>query len=153
MKVIKTEISGVDVLIQTEDNEDIIIKDYTAETSADVEAIQVASDDLLAVQSIKGGEIISQGMEKIKNAMSSSMEATKEKFQNASNVIHAFAEDCKKLFYSYDYAPNELEVEYSLSLSGDGKLWKFVSAGAKASINVRMKWEKNKPIQQQGGSK
>ena len=140
MKAIITEISGVNVLIQATD--DII----------DIVNIPKPSGDFETDQEISGGEMGIGGIQHFGfSKKASTPEIPKNAFGKVYEVLSAFAKDYKEKFDKYDYAPNEVEVEYSLSLNGETNLW-VIGAKAETGIKVRMKWEKNKPTQQQGGS-
>jgi len=119
MKTIKANISDVDVLVQIADN--ISVTDTPK------------FDFLAAPQGIDGGSF----GETIKKATGI---VTDNVFESASKLIFAFAENCKKQFETYDNTPDELEIEYSLSLDLKTSLW-IVTSGAESVIKVRMKWK------------
>jgi len=136
MKAIVTEISGVDVLIQAEDDIEII-NGYGA--------IEGDGADHLGIQGIRGDTFKNLG-DKLNKLGENSSKA----FESVSKVISAFSNDCKKELDKYDTSPNEVEIEFSLSIKGETSVL-LAKGEAKADIKVKMKWEKNKPTQQ-GGS-
>jgi hypothetical protein len=143
MKAIRTKMSGVEVLIQTTDIE--IIEDYTLEPSGEpttIQAFQAMNDEPMG---INVGEKFGDIRKKVVGVVNRPKEIAKNTFENISNVISAFAEDCKKQFDMYNDAPNEVEIEYSLSLNAEAKAWTILGAKAETGIKVRMKWEKKEP--------
>lgn len=130
MKTIKTKISDIDVLIQVADI-----------SSTDDNS---AAEHLGTVQRISGGDIV----EKIKKATDNVADKVLE---SAAKLIFAFADCCKKQSEAYNNTPDELEIEYSISLGLKAELV-IAKSEAESIIKVRTKWNKNNHIAQQGGT-
>lgn len=119
MKTVKTSIAGVDVLIQVAD--DGGTDDH------------YGIDSLGAVQRIDGGNV---------EEMIKKTEIIAENtFEHASKLIFSFADICIKQSRINDNAPDEMEIEYSLSIDGKSNLW-ILTAGVASNIKVRMKWNR-----------
>jgi len=141
MKAVKTEISGVDVLFEIADDNIEIINDK--EQSENSEAVEVTSHENIT------DLVQTQGIANLGRGKSSN-EITDKDVKKASEIIAAFAKDCKSKLDT-DISPDEIEIEFSLSLGGKagGKaVWVFSEIEAKSSINVKMKWNKNNPAKQ-----
>jgi hypothetical protein len=124
MKTIQTSISGIDVLIQTVDDGYV---NYEAGTNP------LLADSGINVREIK---------EVIKETAKKTTSKVEKAFEQASKIISAFADLCKKQFDVCSTA-DEMEIEYSLSIGTGAKLWTLVDGKAESAIKVRMKWNRN----------
>jgi len=141
MKAVKTEISGVEVLFEiADDNIEIINGKKPSKKLKTTEGISHENiGDLVKPQGIA-------------NFGGSSKEITDKDVKKVSEIIAAFAKDCKSKLNT-DISPDEMEIEFSLALGGEtgtgfAGVWIFAKAEAKSSIKVRMKWNKNNPAKQ-----
>jgi len=117
MKTIKTKIANTEVLIEvtdnTTENTNIDPLGNTRRTSGSL------GDDVKKVT----GRIVENTLE------------------SAADLIFAFADVCKQKSEKHGNSPNEMEMEYSLSLDLKTNLWVF-TGGSNSTLKVRMKWKK-----------
>ena len=120
MKTVKGDLSGVEVLIEVAD--DVVIGDYS--TSNPLDNTRKTSGGL--------GGSIKKAIETVAvNVMDS-----------AAGIIFSFADVCKKQSENFDNAPDEIDIEYSLSFDIKSNLW-ILTNGSNSAIKVRMKWKKD----------
>ena len=110
MNTIKTKVSGIEVLIQVEDG---VKKAPSAKSKIAGKSgiVEKSADETFADKAL----------------------------EKAAKVMLKLAEGFVKQFKSKENSPNEMEIEYSLSLDAKTSLW-VITMGTTSNIKVKMRW-------------
>lgn len=66
----------------------------------------------------------------------------KETFESARKVISGIAQEVSKSVMSGAYAPSEIKIGFSMSLTTEGNLW-LIKSGSNVALNVELTWKKD----------